>query len=71
MSTPVLTHWIPDTQITIETDTSNYALATILSIMTSSSKLHPVAFHSHMFQVAERKYDVHNKELLAIYKAFK
>src|SRR5882724_13316897 len=24
---PVLTHWIPDTQITVETDTSNYALA--------------------------------------------
>src|SRR5467141_4467790 len=27
----VLTHWIPDTQITVETDTSNYTLATVLS----------------------------------------
>src|SRR5882724_10440963 len=27
---PVLTHWILDTQITVETDTSNYVLATVL-----------------------------------------
>jgi len=46
MSALVLTHWIPDTQITIKTDTSNYVLAAILSIMTSSGELHPIAFHS-------------------------
>jgi len=27
----VLTHWIPDTQITVETDASDYALAAVLS----------------------------------------
>ena len=31
---PVLTHWIPDTQITVKTDASDYALTAILSIMT-------------------------------------
>jgi len=31
---PVLTHWILDTQITVKTDTSDYALATVLSITT-------------------------------------
>src|SRR5882724_4986796 len=30
----VLTHWILDTQITVETDASDYALATVFSIMT-------------------------------------
>src|SRR5882672_10486435 len=42
----VLTHWIPDTQITVETDTSDYALAAVLSITTPNGKLHPIAFHS-------------------------
>src|SRR5882672_8849240 len=27
---PVLTHWIPDTQITVETDASDYALISVL-----------------------------------------
>jgi len=43
----------------------------MLLIMTSSGKLHPVAFHSQTFQVAEHHYVVHDKELLVIYKAFK
>src|SRR5882672_9982984 len=30
----VLTHWIPDTQITVETDASDYTLTTVLSITT-------------------------------------
>jgi len=37
---PVLTHWIPDTQITVETDASDYALAAVLSITTSNGELH-------------------------------
>ena len=45
----VLTHWIPDTQITVETDASDYALTTVLSIMTPNGKLHPIAFHSQTF----------------------
>src|SRR5882724_12448859 len=43
---PVLTHWIPDTQIMVETNTSDYALATVLSITTPNGELHPIAFHS-------------------------
>src|SRR6266481_4979322 len=44
----VLTHWILDTPITVETDTSDYTLATVLSITTPTGDLHPVAFHSRM-----------------------
>src|SRR5882724_9459188 len=68
---PVLTHWIPDTQITVETDASNYALAAVLSITTSNGELHPIVFHSRTFSAPELNYDVHNKELLAIFEAFK
>ena len=70
-SAPVLTHWMPDVPITVETDASNYALAAVLSITTPSGELHPVAFHSRTFHAPERNYDVHDKELLAIYEAFK
>src|SRR5882672_8610331 len=67
----VLTHWIPDTQITVKTDASDYALATVLSITTPNGKLHLIAFHSQTFSTPELNYDVHNKELLAIFEAFK
>src|SRR5438445_4314030 len=66
----VLTHWIPDRPIVIETDALDYALAAILSITTKDGHLHSVAFHSQSFSASELNYDVHNKELFAIYKAF-
>src|SRR5882724_2400945 len=68
---PVLTHWIPDTQIMVETNTSDYALATVLSITTPNGELHPIALHSQTFSALELNYDVHDKELLAIFEAFK
>ena len=70
-STPVLTHWMPDIPITVKTDASDYALAAILSITIPSSELHLIAFHLHTFHTPEHNYNVHDKELLAIYKAFK
>ena len=68
---PVLTHWIPDTPIMVETDASDYALAAVLSICTPDGDYHPVAFHSWMFKDAETNYDVHDKELMANYDTFK
>ena len=68
---PVLTHWIPDIQITVETDASDYTLTSVLSIMTPDGKFHPIAFHSWTFSTLELNYDVHNKELLTIFEAFK
>ena len=32
VTAPVLTHWIPDTPIMVETDASDYTLAAVLSI---------------------------------------
>ena len=64
-------HWVPDAQLIVETDASDYTLAAILSIMTKNNEIHPVAFHSRTFSAPELNYDVHNKELLAIFEVFK
>ena len=66
----VLAHWIPDTPITVKTDTSNYAVAAILSITCSDNEIYPVTFHSCILSRAELNYDTHDKELLVIFKAF-
>ena len=70
-STPILTHWIPNAQLIVETDASDYALAAILSIVNKDNEVYPVVFHSHTFTVAELNYDTYDKELLAIFEAFK
>ena len=68
---PILTHWIPDKPIIVETDASDYALGAILSIQLDSGEIHPVAFHSCTFTAPEINYDTHDKELLAIFEAFR
>ena len=55
----------------VETDTSDYVLAAILSAYDMEGALHPIAFHSCTFTGLELNYDVHDKELLAIFEAFK
>jgi len=49
---------------------SDYAL-TLSFNTTSNGKLHPIAFHSWTFSTPELNYDVHDKELLVIFEAFK
>ena len=70
-STPILIHWILDTQLIMETDALDYALTAILSICNKENEVHPVAFHFHTFTVVELNYDMYNKELLTIFEAFK
>jgi len=55
----------------VETNASDYALTAILSIVNEDNEVHPVTFYSHTFTIAELNYDTHDKELLAIFKAFK
>ena len=68
---PILTHWIPDQPLVVEIDTSDYTLTATLSMYTPDRELHPITFHSRTFSSAELNYEVHDKELLAIYKAFR
>jgi RNase H-like domain found in reverse transcriptase len=67
----VLTHWIPDVPIVVETDASDYAIAGILSIVCPDSELRPVAYYSRTLSAPELNYDTHDKELLAIHEAFR
>ena len=68
---PVLTHWSPNNPILVETDASDYALTSIISTITPDSEIHPITFHSHTFTETECNYDMHDKELLAIFESFK
>ena len=68
---PVLAHWKPDQRMVVETDALDYALAAILSAYEAEGALHPITFHSQTFTGLELNYNVHDKELLAIFEAFK
>ena len=39
--------------------------------MTKDNEIHPIAFYSQTFSTLELNYDVYDKELLAIFEAFK
>jgi len=69
ISAPILCHFYPELDTVVETDASDYALGCILSQF-HGKRLHPVAFHSRKLSPAERNYDIHDKELLAILVAF-
>ena len=58
-------------QLIVETDALDYTLTTILSIVNDDNEVHPVAFHSCTFTVAELNYNTYDNELLAIFKAFR
>ena len=66
ISALVLVNWEPDKLLIIETDAFNYALGAILSIISDSSNIHPITFHSHTFTSPKQNYDTHDKELLTI-----
>ena len=49
----------------------DYALIAILSIVNEKNKVYLVVFHSYTFTAVELNYNTHDKELLAIFEAFK
>src|SRR6266436_6254348 len=55
----------------VETDASDHTIAGILSVTTQDNKICPVAFFSCSLQGAEKNYNTHDKELLAVFEAFK
>jgi hypothetical protein len=69
-STPMSKHCDPALEVIIETDASNFAIRCILS-QKHNGRQHPVAFHSRKMEPAEKNYDIHYKELLAVVEAFK
>ena len=55
----------------MKTDTLNYALAEILSIVNEENEVYLVVFHSCIFTTTKLNYNMHDKELPAIFEAFK
>ena len=54
---------------TLITDASDYATGAILEQEDTFGQSHPMAYYSKSLQPAERNYEIHDKELLAIVHA--
>lgn len=67
---PILRHFDPSRKVFIETDASDYVSAGILSQHDDAGVLCPVAFFSKKHSPAECNYEIYDKELLAIIRAF-
>ncbi|KAJ9271473.1 hypothetical protein DTO212C5_2553 [Paecilomyces variotii] len=69
----VLRHYDPEKPIIVATDALGFALAAILLQLASEAtgQWYPVAYFSRKFTEIERRYEVHDQELLAIVEAFK
>lgn len=67
---PVLAHFNPDRKTWLETDASNFVVAAVLSQEGPDGALRPVAFLSKKMSPAECNYDIYDKELMAIVRAF-
>ena len=71
ISAPVLHHFDPALPPIVETDASDYVIAGIFSLRTDDSEIRPVAFYTRTLSGAELNYNTHDKELLAIFEAFR
>ena len=70
-SAPILHYFDPTKPIILETDSSDFAIGAIISQPDTEGILHPIAFYSYKLQPAELNYEIYDKEMLAIVKAFK
>ncbi|SOV01580.1 uncharacterized protein UDID_18214 [Ustilago sp. UG-2017a] len=61
----VLQHFDYHLPTRLETDTSDFAIAGVLK-QEHEDRWHPVAFYSRKMSSAERNYEIHDKELLAV-----
>jgi len=66
----ILSHFYPGRKTVVEIDASDFALGCVLS-QYQGRRLLPRAFHSRKLNSAQRNYEIHDKELLAIMDAFK
>ena len=67
---PILRHFDPNEQCFVETDSSNYVNAGVLSQPDNNGILHPVAYFSRRMSPAKCNYEIYDKELLAIIRCF-
>lgn len=70
VSAPVLIQFDHTKQSFVDTDGSGFASGAVLSQEGDDGLLHPCAYESHSFSEAERNYDIYDRELLAVIRAF-
>lgn len=63
---PVLAQWDPERETILETDSSGYVTAGVLSQYDDKGLLRPVAYFSRKMTSAQSNYEIHDKELLAV-----
>ncbi len=66
----ILRHYDPDREIVVETDASDFVSGGILSQYDEQGELHPIAYFSKKHNPAECNYEIYDKELMAIVRAF-
>jgi transposase InsO family protein len=66
---PILSHYDPHAETRVETDAADGVVGGVLSQKKEDSFWHPVAFFSKTMEPAERNYEIHDKEMLAIIRA--
>jgi hypothetical protein len=70
-SAPVLRYYNPTLRTRVETDASDEVVAGVMSQQDPESmEWHPIAFYSTSMNPAEQNYEIHDKEMLAIIRAF-
>ncbi|KAG9665731.1 hypothetical protein KCU87_g10162, partial [Aureobasidium melanogenum] len=69
-SDTILRHFDPDRETIVETDASDFVSGGILSQYDNEGVLRPVAFFSKKHSPAECNYEIYDKELMAIVRAF-
>jgi len=67
---PLLTHFDIDQHCLLETDASDTVIAAVFSQRGLDGEWHPVAYFSKSMAPAEMNYPIHDKEMLAIVRAF-
>ena len=68
---PILHRFGPSLPLVVDTGASDYPITEIFSVHTDDGNVNPIAFFRHMLLEAEINQDVHDRELLAIFQAFK
>jgi hypothetical protein len=65
-SAPILTQFDPDCDVIMETNTSDYMSAGVLSEYDDDGILHPVTYFSKKHSCTKCNYEIYDKEPMAI-----
>jgi len=63
-------HYNPDLLVTVEIDAFDYVVIEVMSQRDDNEQLRPVTYFSSKMLFAECNYEIYDKELLAIIRAF-